>query len=247
MSKELAILEDDRNDKLMGEQFTAQYERATGGMREVLIFAAMMMKLRLLLSSARGTKELPRGVNSDGGIKAWLVQHAKGVDQSTAYRFESVGKSVAFHWDGLPETLAKKIEFHALVTSTAKQLAKIDGRLPKKQADLFEYVKGTSQRSWLDQFRETLQSSYDRTTRGKGKTRKSQARMEKDLRERCVVAAEALHYIRKDRAFYVLNEAELDGFIERAEEITTDAKAWRKKTKREREEIANELLAEYTK
>ena len=206
----------------------------------------MMKKVRERVEFVRArTNSGDRGPIQGGneGISTWFAKYAPEVKRTTAYRMEAVGDSVAASWTGLPDTLKKKIALPDLVTSKIKALEKIDRRLPKKQKELFEYVDGTSQRSWLDQFVQKNDSSYDRTTRGKGKTRKSQAQHERDLREHCKLVGKALNEVRTEREFYVLNEAELDGLIDLAEGLADDAKAWRKKTKREREEIASAQLA----
>ena len=87
-------------DAEMGQQLTEQYRKAVGGMTEVLRFGAMMMGLRQhILNSTRGVK-LPRGSNSDGGVKAWLEQFAPEVKEATAYRFLHVAEAVAAADDG---------------------------------------------------------------------------------------------------------------------------------------------------
>jgi hypothetical protein len=75
------------------------------------------------------------------------------VAPSSARRFESVALAAQALFE-LPETLAKKIEFPDLVTKAERDLEKIDRRLPKKQEELFAFVKGFSQKSLLDKFAE---------------------------------------------------------------------------------------------
>ena len=83
------------SDREMGAQLTAQYERATGGMREVLKFGAMMMMLRVEVVSKLDTTVATRGPTAkDTGVKKWIEEHAPKVQRSTAYRFEDVAKAV---------------------------------------------------------------------------------------------------------------------------------------------------------
>ena len=131
-------------DAEMGQQLTEQYRKAVGGMTEVLRFGAMMMGLRQhILNSTRGVK-LPRGSNSDGGVKAWLEQFAPEVKEATAYRFLHVAEAVAADFQ-----LPAKVSFIELATRAPEQLS---GALREKQDELWDFVNGTSQRSWLDRF-----------------------------------------------------------------------------------------------
>jgi len=138
-------------DEQMGQQLTVQFKIAVGGMRAVLIFAAMFKQIRERLSSARGTKKLPRGVNSEGGLKAWLEKFAPEVNQSTAYRFEAVLDAVKEQFKALsPAALTKAGGFEAFVLAAPDQLP---AKLASKQLELWSFVDGTSQRSWLDMFK----------------------------------------------------------------------------------------------
>jgi hypothetical protein len=249
MGKELAIV-DVKQDRLMGEQLTAQFERATGGMREVLIFAAMMMKLRESIVSARGHVATGGADSKDSGIKAWIAENAPKINRATAYRLESVGKSVAERWTGLSDSLAKKITFPALVTEPEQKLAKIDRRLPKKQKELFEYVQGTSQRSWLDQFRELRRGGnmYERNgTKGQRKRLTNAEKIEL-LALFCTNAATTLRTALDTSTFrFARTDADLELLIHLADDLATRARAWRKLTKKEREEICLDELAEHFK
>lgn len=144
-------------DKEMGAQLTMQYHRATGGMREVIKLGAMMMMLEAHLLGVEGSKlqdgvkKLPRGKNSTGGVKAWLKEHAPEVKEATAYRFKDVAESVAQQYAKIvgPKT-ANELTLPVLVMTPTEDLP-----LParKKQEELFTFVDGTSQRSWLDKFK----------------------------------------------------------------------------------------------
>jgi len=131
-------------DAVLGEQLTEQYQLACGAMTEVLKFGAMMMMLRENLST-RGVNSAKRGPGTKGtGLKAWLKEHAPEVKEATAYRFMNVAMAVSEKF-----ALPKKIKFAELASKSAADLPKA---LQKKQLELWDFVNGTSQRSWLDQF-----------------------------------------------------------------------------------------------
>jgi len=128
-------------DEQMGAQLTDQYRKAVGGMTEVLRFGAMMMGLRSNLST-RG--QIKRGPSKDGGIDGWLEQNAPEIKRATAYRFLHVAEAVARDFQ-----LPAKVSFIELATT---EFSKLPEKLQQKQSELWEFVNGTSQRSWLDRF-----------------------------------------------------------------------------------------------
>ncbi|MDR1304489.1 MAG: hypothetical protein LBK76_04615 [Verrucomicrobiales bacterium] len=141
---------DNGADLEMGLQLTAQYQRAIGGMTEVLKFGAMMMRLREHLSQSprADSVKLKRGKDvADGGIDGWLKRYAPQVKHATAYRFLHVAEAVL---GDVKKQLPARVSFVELVTKPAAELS---AKLQKKQLELFDYVSGTSQRSWLDMFR----------------------------------------------------------------------------------------------
>jgi hypothetical protein len=134
-------------DAVMGAQLTEQYGKAVGAMTEVLKFGAMMMMLRERLSVLTPRAESKRGSGryaSGTGLKAWLKEHAPAVKESTAFRFMNVALAVSEKF-----ALPKKASFIDVATTPAADLSKA---LQKKQLELWDFVNGTSQRSWLDQF-----------------------------------------------------------------------------------------------
>ena len=129
----------------MGAQLTEQYGKAVGAMTEVLKFGAMMMMLRERVDSTRGVNSAKRGPGTKGtGLKAWLKEHAPKVKEATAFRFMNVALAVSEKF-----ALPKKASFIDVATTPAGDLSKA---LQKKQLELWDFVNGTSQRSWLDQF-----------------------------------------------------------------------------------------------
>lgn len=152
------ITADDGQDAEMGRQLTAQYERAIGGMKEVVIFGAMMMKLRELhpeLAQRGGDRKSKSTVDNDPHnkpltLQKWLETHAPAVKRPTALRFLAVTESIAEEYKTIVgATVAKQFSLPALVTTPADKLPKAAA---DKQLTLFEFVTGTSQKSWLDRF-----------------------------------------------------------------------------------------------
>lgn len=146
-------------DALKGRQLTEQYHRATGGMREVLIFGAMMLQLRAehpeMTQRGGDRRSKPAlGQCSDEEapltLSKWLETFAPEVKRQTAQRFLAVTESVASEYMTIVgPKVAKTIDLPTLITTPAK---KLDEKLAAKQLELFEWVNGTSQRSWLDRF-----------------------------------------------------------------------------------------------
>lgn len=137
------------DDALMGQQLTEQYQRAVGGMREVIKFGCMMMALRDRIESTRGLDHhstTGKGAKYDAntGVEAWLKEFAPEVKKSTAYRFLHVAEAVASEFQS-----PAKISFIELATKSPEELPE---KFREKQLELWDFVDGTSQRSWLDRF-----------------------------------------------------------------------------------------------
>lgn len=151
-------LTDDSQDVQMGTQLTAQYQRAVGGMREVLIFGAMMMMLREqhpeLTQKGPAAKSKPaRGLTPEDqpiSLQKWLEKYAPEVKRQTAQRFLAVTEAISERYEEVVgKAIAKQFSLAALVTTPA---ADLPGNAAAKQLELFDFVNGTSQRSWLDRF-----------------------------------------------------------------------------------------------
>ncbi len=133
------------DDAEMARQLGEQYSRAVGGMREVLIFGAMMMQLEKELS-ARGQLKVGRPAKGEsGGVSEWLETHRPEINRSTAYRFKTVAEAIQNDFK-----VPAKITFTDLVMLPSESLTE---PLRLKQQELFDYVDGTSQRSWMDKFK----------------------------------------------------------------------------------------------
>ncbi|MEI6034503.1 MAG: hypothetical protein WCS65_09515 [Verrucomicrobiae bacterium] len=143
------------SDTEIGAQLTAQYQRAVSGMREVLIFGAMLKQVEARIAPGVRVRT-PGGTfagekKEGGGLKGWLETHAPEISRSTAYRFLGITEAVMEEYAGIVgERIAEKYDMATLVTAAPESLPE---RARQKQGELFDYVSGTSQRSWLDQFK----------------------------------------------------------------------------------------------
>lgn len=143
------------SDTALGQQLTAQYHRAVSGMREVLIFGAMLMQIEASLSPSVHVRtlggKLAGSTRDGGGLRGWLSQHAPEIRRPTAYRFLGITKAVAAEYDQIVGArIAKQYDLPTLALADPATLPE---PAAAKQLELFDYVSGTSQRSWLDQIR----------------------------------------------------------------------------------------------
>ena len=129
-------------------------------MQQVVIFGAMMLKLREkhpeMTTKGRPAKKMPaRGHLNEPeplSLAAWLERFAPDVKRQTAQRFLNVTEAITSDYVQIVGAkTAKLISLPDLVTTPAGQLPK---GCEAKQLTLFEFVNGTSQRSWLDRFRQ---------------------------------------------------------------------------------------------
>jgi hypothetical protein len=155
MSKALTTPTSD--DAMKGAQLTTQYHRATGGMKEVVIFGAMMMQLREehpeSVGAGRPKKLSTRGQlneNEPFTLAKWLETYAPEVKRTTAIRFLHVTEAIAQDYvEIVGAKIAKLMPMSQLVTTALEELPET---AQAKQLELFEWINGTSQRSWLDRF-----------------------------------------------------------------------------------------------
>lgn len=214
------------DDALLGQQLTEQFQRATGGIKEVLKFGAMMMMLRENFST-RG--EVSGGRGKKGGMSEWLKTHAPDVAESTAYRFMHVAEAVQAEFK-----LPKKVSFLDLATKPAEALP---APLREKQLELFQFIQGTSRNSWLDRFKPAKLRGGD--TSG-GEPAKEQTPEEKyeaalaAITERAKDLGKRLHVFTKLGEFKALDDASLDGLCDEADTFIRSAKAWLNTPKNQR-------------
>lgn len=189
-------------DALKGQQLTTQYHRATGGMKEVVIFGAMMMQLREehpeMTQAHRPKKLSTRGQLSENEgpvtLSKWLETYAPEVKRTTAIRFLHVTEAIAEDYAQIVGAkVAKLMPMEQLVTTALDELPAL---AQPKQLELFEWINGTSQRSWLDRFNpDSPQTRGHKTkvTQGNHKPKpKTAAEMEKDAEDEIVTVLNLL-------------------------------------------------------
>lgn len=131
MSK--AIAKPDAPDEaLLARQLTEQYQRAVGGLWEVVKFGAMMIHLHTTLS-ARG--------QSGKGVSNWIEQHCPEISRPTAYRFMAIAEGIR---DELQ--IGVRTDLVKLLTADHKEL---EPKRLKKQAAIRDFLEGRSQRQLL--------------------------------------------------------------------------------------------------
>ena len=174
-----APVADDAQFRQMGEQLTAQYQVAVSGMREILKFGTMLMHVRNILLAHEGSLIVQRGqLNRGGGqgvkrgLSHWLREYAPDISRSTAYRFMGIADAVATEYTQIVGVrVGETVPFTKLVLADPADLPEKE---QAKQLELFEYVSGTSQKSWLDRFK-----AEDDTPRGG--SREGAGRPHKDI------------------------------------------------------------------
>lgn len=154
------------DDAILASQLTTAFHLADNAMAHVVRFGAMMWMLEQKLS-ARG-QFTKGGRGNRGGLSEWLRINTPEINKQKAFRFLHVAQSVAGKFE-----LPKKISFADLASKPADELPK---KLQKKQLELWDFVNGTSQRSWLDQF--TPKGGH--RERPNGTTRRTKAEKEFD-------------------------------------------------------------------
>ena len=221
-------------DLEMAQQLTAQYVKAVGAMAEVVKFGAMMIMLEATLS----TRGQGNGNGRKGdGVKGWLEKHCPGVKRATAYRFMDVVLSMTHDYAKIVGAkAAKQIDLPKLVTTPAD---KLPGALAKKQLELFDFVSGTSQRSWLDRFKAPTPVGGSNYVLGAGKGERKPPTPEEAaqlLQGLCQQAGAALSQVHKKKAFTALSTAELDGLADHCRAVLDDVTAWKALTPAQRRE-----------
>lgn len=149
-------------DAELGKLITEQYKRACNAMPEILRFGAMMMRLEEKLLHDGVVSKGGRG--NKGGLNHWLRTHAPEIAESTAYRFRDVTLGIAVDYEQIVgKSVAKQFALADLVTAEAKALPE---PVRKKQQALFDYVSGTSQKSWLDKIKPPTAGDGRRNNKG---------------------------------------------------------------------------------
>lgn len=149
---------DEAQERMMGQQIEEQYPKAIGASLEVMKFGAMLLHVVEVVLTVRTTPS--RGPTAKGGgLKGWLEKYAPTVNYKTACRFLDVAESIRAQF-ALPPKTAKQISFCELATTPEDKLPE---QFRGMQSKLFSFVKGTSQKSWLDKFKKPTRKGGNQT------------------------------------------------------------------------------------
>lgn len=231
---ETAVVIPPMKDADMGALLTEQYHKACNAMPEILRFGGMLLMLQEKLAHDGPVSKGGRG--NEGGMRDWLRKHAPEVAYSTVCRFRDVTLGIAESYKEIVGgKIAKQFTLPALVTAAPEALPEA---ARKKQQALFEYVAGTSQKSWLDKMRPAKEKggkTYDRDGT-KGKHRKLTAEEARKLLHAVLTnTAQHLRFYFDQRAYVTAeDDAELDGLIDHLGECLKVTQAWRKLSKTDR-------------
>jgi len=216
------------DDADFGLQLSRQYQNAVSGMREVLVFGAMLKLVETQIVVLTRENNLPsRGpTTKGGGLQAWIADNAPSVNYKTAMRFLAVTEAVAASYEQIVgAAIAAAYELPSLVLSV-----NLPDEAREKQAELFDYVTGTSQRSWLDNVRPKAADVKPKAVveEAPEKTREEVEEIVRgSLRKDAVATMTAIdHFVRKEW-FQMFNDAEVDTAIEYAEGLVATLKKWR--------------------
>ena len=222
------------------QQLTSQYHRATSGMVEVLKFGGMLLQLREeLRDSMRGIAKKGNAEREGTGLKALIEAKAPDIKIATAWRFMKIVEEVA---NGFENTSG--LTFTQLATTSPEALPE-PARVA--QQELWDFVSGTSQRSWLDKYDEVEKKERGgfRPTKKNGAPRaekRTDAQIARDEYEEhapavCTRTTETLVELlglegpSKERAWDILDDADLDALKLQAHDLYEGALASQKRRK----------------
>lgn len=125
---------------IMARQLSEQYQKAIGGLFEVVRFGAMMIVLREKI----GVTDTAGRQTKGDGLKPWLTEHCPGISHASAFRFMAIAEAVH---DELH--LGKRTNLAEMVSTPVDDLPQ---RLAKKRRELEAFLEGKSQRQLLLSF-----------------------------------------------------------------------------------------------
>lgn len=212
----------------MGQQLTEQYHRATGAIREILIFGSMMVQMKDTLSTrGQGTGN---GIKGDG-LKGWLECYAPDISRPTAYRFME-----------LAEGLQKRFETTDTVFLLSTPVEDLSDAEQAKRKEIDELIEGKSQRQLYFDFglnekkAELTESQIVKVIRSK-----SPAQKESELRTALCLKFDAVYKTFGTKEWQILTDDMLRGTVELFEEFATDVRAYLAIPKAER--VARKIKA----
>ena len=213
------------DDSLMGQQLTEQYRKAITATREVVVFGAMMLKIRETCVRTRtqaGTFD-----DKGEGLKGWMAKFAPEVSHGTAYRFMALAEGVQEEFQ-----LGKKVDLTLLLTESADELTPA---LQKKQRAILDFLEGKSQRQLLLQLGGDDKPAKPSRAKSKDLTPEEEERLvEQALRKEMGELMDGVERFTKKKHFQIWNDAELDRAAYLIKEASDAVDAWRKLPKGKR-------------
>ena len=195
----------------IGKQLTSQYQKAVSGMQDVLIFGAMLMEIRKIVGTVAHDRQKGGGRDTKGeGLKAWLEENAPDIARRTAYRFLGVAEGVALEYQKIVGVkVAKAYTLESLVTTPAAELPE---PIRLKQLNLFDYVNGTSQRSWMDRFKARDLDNLPGGDMGGKRKQKLTMDMEREFASKKIasIVHELRSFVLTDRLHNLLEEDDIE-------------------------------------
>lgn len=136
-NRQLAI--GNRQSSDMARQLSEQYQRAVGGLWEVVKFGAMMMHLQnALFPELIGTGNAKKFASDGDGLKGWLSDNCSEINLKTAYRFKGLAEGLQKEFK-----LGEPADLHRLLTADASDLNRAD---LKTREEIAGFLEGQSQR-----------------------------------------------------------------------------------------------------
>ena len=194
-----------------------------------------MMQLREVIESTRGLKtekHVGKGrFEAESGVEAWLKEHAPEVKKATAYRFLHVAEAVANEFEN-----TSTLTFVDLVTTPTDQLPE---PALLSQQELWDFVSGTSQRSWLDRFAPPAPKVIN--SPAKPVLGKSPEEIETMHREEVMAVFSSAYDLFLKKEWHYLTDEQIRGSIDMFNEFIIAAKAHIAVPKRDR--VARKIKA----
>jgi hypothetical protein len=123
----------------MARQLSEQYQRAVGGLWEVVKFGAMMMHLQnTLFPELVGNGNAKKFESEGEGLKAWLAENCPELNRRTAYRFKGLAEGLQKEFK-----LGEPADLHRLLTASEDDLNRADR---KTREEIAGFLEGQSQR-----------------------------------------------------------------------------------------------------
>lgn len=122
----------------LAEQLTAQYNRATSGTRDILVFGAMMISLGKIINIQYAREDDGQLLDKSGGLKGWIGAHCPEINYKTAYGYYRLAQS-------LYETLElpKSTDLQRLLLAASEDLT---GKEAKQRVLIEQALSGKSKR-----------------------------------------------------------------------------------------------------